>query len=69
MKVAVIGSTGYVGAHLVKELVDRNYEVVALARHIDNIPSNDNITKVQVDINNHEQLVEALKGVDYPASC
>ncbi|MGE8290827.1 MAG: NAD(P)-dependent oxidoreductase, partial [Sphingobacterium sp.] len=64
MKVAVIGSTGYVGTHLVKELVDRNYQVVALARHTDSVPSNDRITKVQVDINNQEQLVNALKGVD-----
>ncbi|CAM3616860.1 NAD(P)-dependent oxidoreductase [Sphingobacterium prati] len=64
MKVAVIGSTGFVGAHLVKELVDRNYEVVAIARHIESIPSNDNIKKVAVDINNHEQLVNALVGAD-----
>ncbi|KNA03543.1 hypothetical protein SOVF_208170 [Spinacia oleracea] len=64
MKVAVIGSTGFVGAHLVKELVDRNYEVVALARHIEGIPSNDNIKKVAVDINNHGQLVKALVGAD-----
>lgn len=64
MKVAVIGSTGYVGAHLVKELVDRNYDVVALARHTESIPSNDNITKVAVDINNHGQLVSALTGAD-----
>lgn len=64
MKVAVIGSTGYVGAHLVKELVDRNYDVVALARHTESIPSNDNITKIAVDINNHGQLVSALTGAD-----
>ena len=64
MKVAVIGSTGYVGAHLVKELVDRNYDVVALARHTESIPSNDNITKVAVDINNHGQLASALTGAD-----
>ncbi|QIH35852.1 NAD(P)H-binding protein [Sphingobacterium sp. DR205] len=68
MKVAVIGSTGYVGTHLVKELVDRNYEVVALARHTEGIPSNDSITKVAVDINNHDQLVSALTGTDIVVS-
>ncbi|WP_433901286.1 NAD(P)-dependent oxidoreductase [Sphingobacterium puteale] len=68
MKVAVIGSTGYVGTHLVKELVDRNYEVVALARHTENIPSNDSITKLAVDINNHDQLVSALTGTDVVVS-
>lgn len=64
MKVAVIGSTGYVGAHLVKELVDRNYEVIAIARHTESIPSNDKVTKIEADINNHEQLVNALTGAD-----
>ncbi|RKO70049.1 NAD-dependent epimerase/dehydratase family protein [Sphingobacterium puteale] len=68
MKVAVIGSTGYVGTHLVKELVDRNYEVVALARHTENIRSNDSITKLAVDINNHDQLVSALTGTDVVVS-
>ncbi|WP_343564623.1 NAD(P)H-binding protein [Sphingobacterium sp.] len=64
MKVAVIGSTGYVGTHLVKELADRNYEVIAIARHTESIPSNGNITKVEADINNHEQLINALTGAD-----
>jgi len=64
MKVAVIGSTGYVGSHLVKELVDRNYDVVAIARHTENIPSNEKVTKIQVDINDSHQLVAALKDVD-----
>ncbi|WP_411972198.1 NAD(P)-dependent oxidoreductase [Sphingobacterium sp. Lzh-3] len=68
MKVAVIGSTGYVGSHLVKELVDRNYDVVAIARHIENIPSSEKVTKLQVDINDNNQLVSALKGVDVVVS-
>ena len=32
-KVAVIGATGFVGSHVVKELSDRGYEVKAIARH------------------------------------
>ncbi|MBB1647778.1 NAD(P)-dependent oxidoreductase [Sphingobacterium sp. UME9] len=68
MKVAVIGSTGYVGSHLVKELVDRNYDVVAIARHLENIPSSEKVTKLQVDINDNNQLVSALKGVDVVVS-
>jgi len=68
MKVAIIGSTGYVGSHLVKELVDRNYDVVAIARHIENIPSSEKVTKLQVDINDNNQLVSALKGVDVVVS-
>jgi len=68
MKVAVIGSTGYVGSHLVKELVDRSYDVVAIARHIENITSSEKVTKLQVDINDNNQLVSALKGVDVVVS-
>ncbi|WP_293885090.1 NAD(P)-dependent oxidoreductase [Sphingobacterium sp. UBA1498] len=64
MKVAVIGSTGYVGSHLVKELANRNYEVVAIARHPENTPSNERVNKLQVDINDNHQLVSALKDVD-----
>ncbi|MDM1294599.1 NAD(P)H-binding protein [Sphingobacterium sp. N143] len=68
MKVAVIGSTGYVGSHLVKELVDRNYDVIAIARHTDSIPSNDRITKIQADVTDQAQLVNALKGADIVVS-
>ncbi|WP_293888953.1 MULTISPECIES: NAD(P)-dependent oxidoreductase [unclassified Sphingobacterium] len=64
MKVAVIGSTGYVGSHLVKELANRNYDVVAIARHPENTPSNERVNKLQVDINDNHQLVSALKDVD-----
>lgn len=68
MKVAVIGSTGYVGSHLVKELVDRNYDVIAIARHTDSIPSNDRTTKIQADVTDQAQLVNALKGADIVVS-
>ena len=64
MKVAVIGSTGYVGSHLVKELANRNYDVVAIARHQENTPSSERVNKLQVDINDNHQLVSALKDVD-----
>lgn len=68
MKVAVIGSTGYVGSHLVKELAERNYDVIAIARHIDNIPSGQRIVRAEIDIHNHQQLVNALKGADVVVS-
>lgn len=68
MKVAVIGSTGYVGSHLVKELADRNYDVVAIARHPEDIPSNEKTTKIEADINDNHQLVAALKNVDVVVS-
>lgn len=63
-KVAVIGATGFVGTHVVKELSDRGYQVEALARNTSKVPQLDNVTAKSIDVNNVEELSEALKGND-----
>lgn len=63
-KVAVIGATGFVGAHVVKELSNRGYQVEALARDISKVPALENVSSKSIDINNSEDLSEALKGND-----
>ncbi|KQT17069.1 histidine kinase [Chryseobacterium sp. Leaf404] len=63
-KVAVIGATGFVGAKVVKELSDRGYQVEALARDVSKVPALENVSAKNVDINNTEELSEALKGND-----
>ncbi len=63
MKVAIIGATGFVGSKLVNEALNRGLEVTAIARKTENI-SAENINKVAVDVNNVNQLSEALKGHD-----
>lgn len=63
-KVAVIGATGFVGTHVVKELADRGYHVEAFARNTSKVPQLENVTAKSVDVNNTEELSGALKGND-----
>lgn len=63
-KVAVIGATGFVGTQVVKELSDRGYQVEAFARNTSKVPQLDNVTPKSIDVNNVEELSEALKGND-----
>jgi putative NADH-flavin reductase len=63
-KVAVIGATGFVGTHVVNELVNRGYAVEALARDISKVQENENVTAKSIDINKVEELADALKGND-----
>jgi len=65
MKVALIGASGFVGKAILKDLVDRGNEVIAIARDIDKIESTDvKVTKVAADVLETEKLVTALQGAD-----
>lgn len=69
MKVALIGATGFVGSHLLEELLSRNYEVTAIARDVNKIPlKNERIHVVSVDITNIDALAEVLQGNDIVVS-
>ena len=37
MKIVVTGANGYIGSHLVRELLDNNHGVIAIDLHHDNI--------------------------------
>jgi putative NADH-flavin reductase len=63
-KVAVIGATGFVGTHVVNELVNRGYSVEAFARDISKVQENENVTAKSIDINKVDELADALKGTD-----
>ncbi len=65
MKVALIGATGFVGSHLLQELLSRNYDVTALARSVEKIPVKDGKPKVvAVDVTDTKALAEVIKGND-----
>ena len=63
-KVAVIGATGFVGTQVVKELANRGYSVEAIVRDISKVSENANVTAQSVNVNNTDELAEALQGND-----
>lgn len=63
-KVAVIGATGFVGTQVVKELENRGYAVEAIVRDSSKVEQTANITAKGIDVNNIDDLAEALKGND-----
>ena len=63
MKIAVIGTTGFVGLSVTEELSSRGHEVIGISRNSDQ-PGTGNITYVQADVNNVDELAQVLKGVD-----
>lgn len=63
-KVAVIGATGFVGTQVVKELETRGYSVDAIVRDASKVEQKENIVAKSIDVNNIDDLAEALKGND-----
>lgn len=68
MKVAVIGATGFVGQHLIKELASRKHEVLAIARNADKVAKQTQVNAASVDVNNQEELAKVLAGTDVVVS-
>ena len=64
MKVALIGASGFVGSALLKELLHRGHEVVALARHPEKIAAQPHLTVVAADVMQPTQVQDAVKGAD-----
>lgn len=63
MKVALIGATGYVGSQVLKELLERDHDVTAIARSTDKIDvKNEKLKTVSVDVMDTEALTGVLKG-------
>ena len=61
-KVSVIGATGFVGKQVVKELSNRGYAVIAIARDTTKVEQTTNVTTVSGDVNNVEELSKILEG-------
>jgi len=63
-KVAVIGATGFVGTQVVNELANRGYAVEAIVRDASKVEQNDKVSAKSIDVNNVDELSQALKGSD-----
>jgi len=64
-KAVLIGATGFVGSHILQELVSRKYEVIAIARDLEKITVKSPMVKgVSVDVNDTKALSDAIKGND-----
>ncbi|WP_413532079.1 NAD(P)-dependent oxidoreductase [Empedobacter brevis] len=68
MRIAVIGATGFVGSHIVEELVNRNQSIKAFARNTDKVLYHKNVAKVALDVNDIQALAADLKGADVVVS-
>lgn len=64
MQVALIGATGFVGAAVLNELLQRGHEVVALARQPEKIAAQPHLKVVQADVMDAQAVKSAVAGSD-----
>lgn len=64
MKIALIGATGFVGAPLLEELLQRGHQVTVLARHPAKLAAREGLRVVQADAQNAAQVRQAVAGHD-----
>lgn len=64
MKIAVIGSTGFVGSKIINELITRNFEVLGISNSTTEITPEKKLTYLKIDVNNTSELADKIKGYD-----
>ena len=64
MKIALIGATGYVGAPLLQEALNRGHQVTALVRDPQKLGAHPQLTAVQADVHDSAALAGLLRGHD-----
>jgi len=64
MQVAVLGASGRAGSEIVKELVARGHQVIAIARNPEAIPALPGVTARAGDVTQPQTLVELIGGAD-----
>lgn len=64
MKIALIGATGYVGAPLLQEALNRGHQVTALVRHPQKLSAHPQLNAIEADVHDSTALAEQLRGHD-----
>lgn len=64
MNIALIGGTGFVGTAVLAELLKRGHKVSALARNPAKFTAQNNLTVVQADVLNSDEVARAVAGKD-----
>ncbi len=64
MKIALIGASGYVGAKLRNEALQRGHQVVAIVRDPSKLPVGDGLTVKTADVYDSSQVAAAVAGSD-----
>lgn len=64
MKLALIGASGFVGAAVLQEALNRGHEVTGIVQHPDKLPTHTHLKAVKADAYNADELAAALKGHD-----
>lgn len=64
MKVSLVGATGYVGAKILAEALQRGHHVTAIARHPEKLDPHSNLAAVKADALQQDELAKVLAGHD-----
>jgi putative NADH-flavin reductase len=64
MRVVVYGATGNSGREIVKELLSRGHEVVAVARNVAAVPAQPKLTAKSGDLSDVDKIAETIAGAD-----
>jgi nucleoside-diphosphate-sugar epimerase len=64
VKALVTGANGFLGSYIVRELVDRGYQVTAMTRRRDDNPAGQSIRPAYGDVRNFESVEKACEDQD-----
>jgi uncharacterized protein len=68
MKIAVVGGTGKAGSRVVKEALARGHQVTAVARHVEGVAREPNLSATLGDASDPQALAKILAGHDVVVS-